>query len=729
MLISYTTLSTNKEHILNDQETKKAIMPTLYAKTNWRTNTQQDTLANVISFQALIVISGPDLLVIDFDDNEAFKRAQLFNESLTSKHKCKFIVKSSRRGGHFYFQHNPDIEAPTGHTKQNIVDYLEGDKHNIIAPTSFDPGKTILEPYDTNLTQFNTAWEVFVTHMVLQNLPEKAYNIVLRSSQSHSDDNVSFVKQYLSNLITDADFNAYYNIPTPIPPGQSNEYYKNISTRLACDETVSFEDFKSAMEKFNAFHKRKEQGELYSCHINSMTNNGLWAYDADKKVNSFEVSHKLYKTPISVYYDIDSGEYLLSYSDRDGQPHLHCIPARAKYLELIEKLSRLTPQQRKTDAIPAVHTVTDYSLSYGYNTSTGVFNKAVTGPELAAFYGTKPDGYTVPTRLLDVCKHMWGEEYEYLLASTKYRYKHFRFSPVVTFLQGTEGSGKDLTVWLLTRPFPVQSQLLDASLLNDKHSNWQTEPNVIVSEVGDWRAMDRDSLLAKVKTIAGSNGIVTFRGMNKTAITQPSLIKIWVTGNKWVKLHTDPLSQRRIHPVYMPRPLNKELGGPYSEGELRSIFSHESVLNFYYWLGNESDSIPELTLDQYIVPTSRHSSESYEIYQENTQTISDTVSQLIYSRDYNKFQKALNLLHVTLDELTWKYNGKTNNLVIAVARLKDVLGSKNSDDIVMKTIDRLTSEKEGNKKLRFDRDFPEKFITLYGAPRDLETVAPIDGLD
>ena len=723
-------------HILGETIEKSEVSK-LYQKCKWRTTTTTASLADIVSMPHLMVIRTDNLVVIDFDDNQAFLSALRFNNTLSEDYKCNFIVQSKRKGGHFYFTTNPEIPEPLGHTKQSVLDFLTGDGHNVLAPTKGDSGKEIVtEPEDHNytLTPYNSAWDTFTNLIVLQNLPQKALAIVHRSNDSHSDDNSEFVKGYLANITSQQDFDQFYNIPVPIPQGQSNEIYKNLSTRLACDETVSWDDYLATVQKFNAHHQRKTPAELAAEVTNRMkpdpkTNksvNGLWAYDKNKQVGTFATTHKRYRTTINVYYDHNTGEYIISYPNKDSIPTLQVKKTKTIYLDLIEKISADSAAKlKRTDKIPAVYTITDYGQAYGYNKYTNTFNKAIVGPELAAFHGAKPLEYKPPEDLLKVCEFMWGDEYEYLLASTKYRYAHFKFSPVITFLQGAEGSGKDLTVWLLTKPFPTDSQLLDASLMNDKHSNWQTEPNAIVSEIGDWRAQDRDVLLAKMKTIAGSNGVVTYRGMQQTAVTQQSLIKIWVTANKWVKLHTDPLSQRRIHPVYMPKPLNKELGGPYSEHYLRQIFSQENVLNFYYWLGNECElSIP---LDQYIVPTSRHASESYKTYIENTQSVSDQVSILLYNRNWEDLQKIFAIYNLTIDDFTWKYN-KAGNIVMAAARLKDVFGAKNGGDIINKTIDRLTSDKEGNKRLKFDRDIVEKFITIYEAPRDLE-VQSIDGED
>ena len=716
--------------------TKKQIRE-LYRKTNWRTSTQTRTLKQIVNSPELLVIRTDHLTVIDFDDDATFKRALDYNEHLAPQNKCNFIVQSSRKGGHFYFSPNKDIPEPIGHSKQPIFDYLSGPGHNVIAPSHGDRGKTIITKLtntDYTLNTYSQPWDMFLQVVIAHNVDSQKLTLISTQVEGHSDDNSDFVKLYLSNTISQEAFDTFYNIPSPIPQGMSNKYYLQLSTRLGCDETISWEDYSQTIIKFNLHHQRKTPQELAheimermkptGDEVSTTSQNGLWKYNPDKSRQTLSFTHRTLKTTVHPYYDINTGEYLISYQDSNAQHQLIVRRTRAQYLDIMEKLVTNAQATKKTEKVPVVHSVQDYSQPFGYNPDSQTFNKAIVGPELAAFYGTKPHNYTYPTKLLEVCKYMWGEEMEYLLSATKFRYTTFKFSPVITFLQGTEGSGKDLTVSLLTKPFPHHAQQLNAQLVKDVHSNWQTEPNAIVSELGDWRAMDKENLLATLKTISGSQGIVTYRGMQQTAVTTQSLIKIWVTGNNWVKLHNDPLSQRRIYPVYMPRPLSKIMGGPYTEQELRNTFSAENILNFYYYLGNEYPH--SITLDEYMTPQSRKQSESYQLYKEATESKPDVVSELLWKREWPQFEKALTLYELTLNDLEWKFN-RAKNLVVTVESLKRAF--REGGAIIEKTIDRLKTDKEGNKRLKFSGSNVENYITIYSAPDYLESGLNVSNLE
>lgn len=733
----YTVLST-KLRLTKDPQSKK-LLGDAYAKTRWQQTTTSDTLENIIKLPALATITTTNLIVIDFDQDKAFADALAFNDSLNPQHQCKFIVKSSRHGGHFYFAPPTppsDITPPEGHTKQAVLDYLSTSSHNVIAPTEFDEAKHILTAEE--LTPYNDAFNTYTRLLVLQNLPKTARHLTLYDPNSrHSDDACNLVKGYISNIVSQEQFESFYSIPHPIPAGNSNEVYLTLSTRLGSDETISEEDYLAAFEKFNSVHGRKTPAQLHNeithrmvpTEDNPQGINGLWRYEENKRTDTFVVTHKLHKTQISTFYDYTRQEYIVYYLNQYSEAMVHTLSSATQYVELLEKLTlvRRDVIRKRTNEMAVIKAINNYAQPSGYDPKTETFNKAFINTYLTAFYGTKPENYSTPTKLLELAEYMWGEEYQYMLDITKYRYTTFEFSPVVTFLKGTEGSGKDLSIALLTKGFSKEPQNLNYSLLKDKHSSWQTEENCVFSEIGSWKPYERDDLLSELKSVSGSNGKVTFRDMQKTAQVVPTLIKIWVTGNEWVKLHTDPLTQRRIHIVYMPRPLEMEVGGPYTAQDLEDILTDKNILDFYYWLGNIYTLSDSFSRDRYKNATHRQKTESYSLYLENTQNKADTASTLIWCQNYNEFIKATALFNIPLSELDYKYS-RAGNLLVSVHSIKEEFGKYSGGTIVKKTLDRIVSEKEGNKRLKFSRKIVEKYITLYNAPAGLETVDAIQGV-
>ena len=724
-MINYAILSST--HTIKTKE-DKSIVSELYQTANWQKSTLSAPLYELLLRPELIVFKTDNITVIDFDDDLVFNQAISFNSNLAEHLQCGLIIKSTRRGGHFYYLPDESIQIPAEHTKQHIVDILTTIKHNVIAPTVADNGKIIV--HKSQLTPYNNAINTFVALHVLQNLPITTRAMALHSGERRSDDAQDFVKGYLANIISQDSFDKFYNTPVNIPDGQSNQMYLNISTRLGSDETISSTDYEQAMIKFNQHHQRKTPAELKGTITQRMLSNanGLWRYDPTKETNTFTTTHRRYKTQISAYFDSSDGSYIIHYLDAEGSSKIHIVRNTGAYTELLEKISNISRAQLRnaTSRVVAVDVISDYSKNPGYNHKSATYNKAFMNSNLTAFTGTKPLSYEEPNTLVDMMLYMWGESFDYLLATTKHRYSTFQYSPVVTFLQGTEGSGKDLTITLLTAGFTNIAQTLNYQLMKDKHSNWQTEDNAIFSEVGDWKQMEREDLLAELKTISGSNGQVTFRDMQKTAKVVPTLIKIWITGNQWLKVHSDPITQRRVHIVYMSKPLEKELGGPYSRHDMNEILSEQNIQNFYYWLGNVF--VPKhFTIDMYNNAISQQGTDAYKMYIEDVESSSDRVSTLLWTQKYSDLIKALKIYHLTLEDLIYKYN-KASNLVATVSSLKQAFARNTGGDVISKTINRLSSEKDGGKRLLFDKDTVEKYITFYEAPEGLERVEQIESV-
>jgi len=747
-IVSTAILST--KHKLTDKASKD-ILAHLYPLSKWQQSSDTSTLHDMHLRPELLVIRTDNILIIDFDDDIAFHRALTYNELLPAPQQCSYIVKSSRQGGHMYYAYTDDIKEqlplPALHTKQSLIDLLHGKGHNAIAPSQGDTSKSILHSTlasdeevlldstkQTHLNAYNILIHTLVTNMVNDAVPPSAKAInYLASSQydsRHSDDAVDFVQAYVATpqMVTNKGFNEYYNIPNPIPAGQSNEMYKKLSTRLASDETINQDLYLAAMKKFNEFHQRKTLAELSSQHTDRMikNTNGLWRYDKDKQTATYTATHKIYKTKASVFYDLDTGEYLLTYKNGKAESRLHKYKSRTAYIDAAEKIVATSRQAitQSTAKIRALNLISDYKKKEGFDEPNNTYNSAYINSYLKAFYGAKSTSYSEErlNKFLKLLKYMWGENYEYILDTTKYRYTKFQFSPVITYFNGSEGSGKDVSIDILTRGFSMPPQNLSFALMSDKHSNWQTSDNAIFSEIGSWRGYEISSTIAEMKSISGSNGKVTFRGMQQTALVKNTLIKIWVTGNEWTKLHTDPTAQRRLHVVYMPRPLSVEQGGNYTQNDLQELLSDQCLNDFYHWLGNIYEYSPNFTIDKYMSAASQQHTEAYRLYIQSTQGISDIVTELLWTQKYDDTIKAIGKYGITLSDVDYKYS-RAGNIHITITSLKDALSAGGAKPLVLKIVDRLSAEKEDSKRLKFDSGL-HKYITIYNCPK--QSVEAVD---
>jgi hypothetical protein len=147
----------------------------------------------------------------------------------------------------------------------------------------------------------------------------------------------------------------------------------------------------------------------------------------------------------------------------------------------------------------------------------------------------------------------------------------------------------------------------------------------------------------------------------------------------------------------MPRPLTVEAGGPYTAEDITSALSQDSLINFYYWLGNIYDK--SISKEEYKSAIHLTDTDSYRLYLENIESKQDKIATLLWDSTFNSFMDALEMYSISLDEVEYKYN-KQQNIVVSVRSLKDLFGKHDGSDVIFKVIDRINSEKDGGRKLR-----------------------------
>jgi hypothetical protein len=177
----------------------------------------------------------------------------------------------------------------------------------------------------------------------------------------------------------------------------------------------------------------------------------------------------------------------------------------------------------------------------------------------------------------------------------------------------------------------------------------------------------------------------------------------------------------------MPHPLTTAFGGPYEAVELEVLLSEKSLINFYYWLGNEYTPETPFTKSQYQSAVCRQKSYSYTAYVDSVEGRSDKIIKLLAECEYKALLEAIELVGGEFRDLTIKYN-QLGLLVVTLASMKIVFGQVNGSANIYRALTDLNSQKEGGKLLKFDRN-PEKYLTIYGAPHGLSSNVHIEKLD
>ena len=708
------------------QEDKQTWVKTLY-KQGWKDTTKHELIeiSKLPSIEEIAVVITKNILVIDFDTNKSYEDAIKIDTLLPTSQQCKLIVHSNRKGGHFYYSsQQPEEQAQTDkisplHSGKEVttLDILTGEGHNVFAPTKGDASKSI-QHNKQPLTPIPDIMVYYVNSIILSEATPKNKAIYLTSKEGYSDDNFNLIENYILHK-EPTNFLQYYSLPSKIPPQESWKTLQALAYRLLRDETLTHSNVIATLDIYDPEHRQDH---------NALAPESENIYIESKRTFSLTLTSRRDNTLVTTYLDKITGNYLVVENTAE-KPVVHIVSQESRVKALLESISGKKRSQIPSQRIEAITQIYTYAEKGGLNLTNYTFNTAYTNKYLTAFKGTKPDKYSLPQRLISLLKYMWQDEYEYLLASTQYRLRTFEHSAVVTHIVGGEGSGKGLTVDLLTRAFTEESQELSYELFMDKHSTHQTQPNTVLEEVGEWNPAEQKGALSKIKAMSGSRGKATVRGMHKEAVVVPTINKIWVLGNNWMRLHTDPMTQRRIHAVYMPQSLTRELGGKYSTNELDDILTENNIVNLYYWLGTQFQPEKPFTASEYHSAVSQHNTLSYKTYIENVEGDSDIVIRLITQRKYAELIKALKIAGANLDTIVWKHN-KQRLMVVSVTSLKTTFSRLSGAPAIHKALDSVAANFEGNKLLKFKAETsPEKFMTIFDSPPELQTKTKTERLD
>jgi hypothetical protein len=636
MLVNFIPFKTT--NIIRTQEDKDTWVRQEYRQiADWRDRvvTKQTDLHELHSIKNAGIIRLDNLIVIDFDNTQLFEEAIDINNSLLPEHKCKYIVRSARKGGHFYYSlDNMDTASRADKLpwKNSEVDILTGSGHNVFAPTEGDAGKDVI--VNEGITPLPVVFIPFLHYCIVSTSTTNIKTVSLASGGTYSDDNVEFINKYITDGISRKELLSYYSLPDIMPDQQSQNIMMKFAYRLLKDETLSLEKVRQTLSKYDQDGRKTPQ------EIEGLTKAEENQYIEDKLQNTITWTHYRYKTSISVYMNEDNNSYIIVFADDRGELRQFIKPRETDAIQFIEKITKVkrTALRNSIHGVLAVKVVQDFSLKAGFDSKTNTYNTGFTNKYLASFQGIKPENYSQPHRLLEIMRYMWEDEYDFLLTHTHLRYSKLKHSPVVHHLMGVEGSGKNLSVYLLTAGFPNPPQIVTPEDVTDKHRSYQVQDNAIFEEVGDWNPKAQADAISGLKSVTGGNGFISVRGMGTMKETVATLCKIWVLGNSWMKLHTGTKVDRRIHTVYMPKHLFKQGGGPYDKTEFDTIIEEE-LEDFYYYLGNEYKLVDPLnSFDNAI---NRQNSNSYQTYLETVEGVAEKIARYLNTQEYIKLLKAL----------------------------------------------------------------------------------------
>jgi len=397
--------------------------------------------------------------------------------------------------------------------------------------------------------------------------------------------------------------------PADVPSGRGSEYLSKVSAIIGADISVNIELYTKAMMLINSFKKTpKEKPELLATIVNPMieeraTIDGhvIWQYDKHWEKMGF-IATAINGDYIESFFDDVKGlYYLVNYSI----PYVRVFSDKSSNISTLKALlGRAIPEVHFDNVKQIIRTSLNPSLEFGHVEGTDKYNLFRQTQELAIINNPGPykPSYNRPTTIIKYFESLVPDDKMrmFLLSFLKTKFTTFKYSPIVLYLIGKPGSGKDTLVNILRKIIGDDYVAKpDTKVFNEQYNGWIMDKFFIqLDEYGNKlvRMAEKQEVLGKIKAYTGSPDL-QIRAMRQDGFNYKHCITFIITANN------NPLpvemDDRRFSFIKTPNKLElqnwvKELGGISTVQDRIK----EEILDFCYYLGTE---IPVLKTDEYMI--------------------------------------------------------------------------------------------------------------------------------
>jgi hypothetical protein len=455
-----------------------------------------------------------------------------------------------------------------------------------------------------------------IKHVELE-LQAKKWNIHLYPQVRHFAESGRVTKS-LFKILTPRDFrtsDAYiakgFLHPNDVEDGRGSEYLSKVSAILGADESIDEELYTKAMRAINNnFDKPMARSRLESTIIDpmieeraSVDGTPIWRYNKDWEEDLSTVVTKL-NTRLDLFFDQERRTY---YAVDVANENYHAFKKDADFFSFLETVaSEFAGKKEIRQILPLVNVVSTPKYPFGfYGDHKESFN--IFSPTVPLMIFKNPDtyekSYNYPTYTIKFLEHLIPDNFmrNYLIRFLRRKFDTFDYSPVVIYLLGVSGSGKDLFVNLLRRIMGENTVARPkASEFLEKHNGWMLDQYFAqLDEYGDQLVnfADKEEAKGLIKTYSG-NSRINIRKMQNDGYMYDHNITFIITANK------NPLTfdadDRRIALFSTPNNLRelpevKELGGIQEFVDRL----YDEINDFMYWLAIDRDNA---TADEYVNP-------------------------------------------------------------------------------------------------------------------------------
>lgn len=397
--------------------------------------------------------------------------------------------------------------------------------------------------------------------------------------------------------------------PNDVPQGRGSEYLSKISAILGSDISVNIELYTKTMMLINSFWKAPmEKQHLLATVINPMveeraTIDGqvIWQYDPHWEKMGFIATSINGDYLESFYDDVKGCYYLINYT----VPYVRVFHEKRSVINTIKTLlGRALTEVQYDSTKQIIRTTLNPSLEFGHIEATDCYNLFRQSQELSIINNPAPyaSQYARPTTILNYFESLIPDDRMrmYVLSFIKTKFTTFKYSPVVLYLIGKPGSGKDTLVNIIRKIIGDDYvSKPDTKVFIEQYNGWMLDKFFIqLDEYGNklTRHSDKQEVLGKIKAYTGSEEM-QIRAMRSDGFNYKHRITFIMTANS-NPLPVEP-DDRRFAFVKTPNKLEiqdwvKDQGGISAvQDKIKT-----EIQDFCYFLGTE---IHALKLDDYVI--------------------------------------------------------------------------------------------------------------------------------
>jgi len=685
-MIHYITLKTKK--IVRDENGNKVIG----SFPNWRNSSLHKKVARFsdidTSRASAIVVGTSGLKVIDVDDNNLFAELVAINNTLADSYKCRMIIKSDLKGGHFYFLDTPNkldnyLGNPQDGKKIGMIDYQTGNRliFTWVNNDTKIADSLVDAPEDLTPLPDALANHIIAYSLKLENEALAANkNVVTSDDVVHMNHLAPLIINFLNSNIADQNtrvnsLNTFLQIVTPreykkiLKPqnapfgtevikyhpntfpegGGAHNYLVSIGGVLMRDESVDESLYQECVTFIN--NLMEEPDKSVKTMIQRDISSDSFRFNPQWKNKTLTLTGKDGNSAYKIYLLKDGNSEMYMFVDEVKQSVM--IGKKVAMIGIIHSMmagGRQIKGSNIAERCLTVELINDPLKPFGLQPDNR-FNIFKRNKVQQIFYN--PEDFpelkdTTPTTTLSYLSHICGGEIKAkkFIGFLARKLKTHSYSPLIFVLWGVPGSGKNTLAQKLLAPLVEGRDIVNLTIdnLRDKFNTVFKERDfVMLDEVHTLAPAHKRDFINLINAISGKQKIAERRMYNSDLSQFNNELTILLTTNKPTEITTEA-NDRRIVVFRSYKTLSASLGMTDDEVITKlenEIYSFAYYLSQYKWIDKESyvKNYPWIEDDK-----------DYEDFMTESKSIAYRIYKTLHTRNYNSLLDILFDVDITDEE-------------------------------------------------------------------------------